>query len=235
MAAEAVPEGGAIETFDTPEAVAINRARLAHLTSLDLPIWGKRVLDVGCGVGHHASFFVERGCSVVCIDGRAENIASLRQHYPDLQAHVANVETDDLSRFGEFDIVHCYGLLYHLENPIAAMRNIQAVCRQFLLLETIICDHRLPLMRIEDETKSSNQALGGLGCRPSPSFVTLVLNRVGFPFVYGARWPPSHEDFIFKRLGNLDSWRDGHNLRCVFVASKAPLQSNGLEPLLNHP
>ena len=37
--------GGGIETFDTPEAAAINRARLAHLDSLGLPIAGKRVLD----------------------------------------------------------------------------------------------------------------------------------------------------------------------------------------------
>ena len=37
-----------------------------------------------------------------------------------------------------------------------------------------------------DETKAANPALDGLGCRPSPSFIALALNRVGFRYVYGA-------------------------------------------------
>ncbi len=227
--------GGGIETFDTPEAAAINRARLAHLDSLGLPVAGKRVLDVGCGVGHHGAFYWERGCSVLCVDAREENIQALRRRYPQLEAHVANAETDDLSGFGAFDIVHCYGLLYHLENPIAALRNIAAVCREILLLETIVCDHPMAILRIEDETLSSNQALGGLGCRPSPGFVAMALNRIGFPFVYAPRRVPDHEDFAFERRGNLDTGRDGHNLRCVFVGSKTPLSLDGLEPLIRSP
>jgi len=235
VAEEGPPPGGGVETFDTPEAAAINRARLAHLDSLGLPVAGKRVLDVGCGVGHHGAFYAERGCSVLCVDAREENIQALRRRYPQLEAHVANVEMDDLSRFGTFDIVHCYGLLYHLENPIAALRNIAAVCRGILLLETIVCDHPMAILRIEDETLSSNQALGGLGCRPSPGFVAMALNRVGFPFVYAPRRTPDHEDFAFERLGNLDTGRDGHNLRCVFVGSKTPLSLDGLEPLIRSP
>ena len=235
VAAEIPSPGGGIDHFDTPEAAAINRARLAHLDSLGLPVAGKRFLDVGCGVGHHGAFYAERGCSVLCIDAREENIQALRRRYPQLEAHVANAETDDLSRFGAFDIVHCYGLLYHLENPIAALRNIAAVCREILLLETIVCDHPMAILRIEDETLSSNQALGGLGCRPSPGFVAMALNRIGFPFVYAPRRAPDHEDFAFERRGNLDTRRDGHNLRCVFVGSKAVLSLDGLEPLVRSP
>ena len=235
MADEGSALGGGIETFDTPEAAAINRARLAHLDSLGLPVAGKRVLDVGCGVGHHGAFYWERGCSVLCVDAREENIHALRRRYPQLEAHVADVETDDFSRFGAFDIVHCYGLLYHLENPIAALRNVAAVCREILLLETIVCDHPMAILRIEDETLSSNQALGGLGCRPSPSFVAMALNRIGFPFVYAPRRAPDHEDFAFERRGNLDTRRNGHNLRCVFVGSKAALSLDGLEPLVRSP
>src|SRR5262245_54746689 len=77
VGAEPLPVGGGVECFDTPAALAINRARLEHLASLGLPLAGKRVLDAGCGVGHLAQFFRERGCEVVCVDGREENIASL--------------------------------------------------------------------------------------------------------------------------------------------------------------
>ena len=50
-----------LETFDSPAARSLNRARMEHLDSLGLPLSGKSVLDVGCGVGHLAQYFVERG------------------------------------------------------------------------------------------------------------------------------------------------------------------------------
>ena len=220
------------ETFDQPEAIKINRARLAHLTSLEIPLERKAVLDVGCGVGHLAQFFVAKGCRVVCVDGRSENISRLRQLYPGLEAHVANVETEPLARFGTFDIVFAYGLLYHLENPLAALRNMASVCQELLLLETVVCDHVEPILGMEDESGAFSQGLKGLGCRPSPSYVVLALNRVGFPFVYAPQKPPEHPDFQFEWRNNLDWRRDGHNLRCIFVASRKELENPQLINLL---
>ena len=68
------PRPGGLEPFDTPGAVAINRARLAHLASLGLPLSGTRILQVGSGVVHHAQVYLERDCTVVCIDRQRENI-----------------------------------------------------------------------------------------------------------------------------------------------------------------
>ncbi len=227
--------GGSTEIFDQPEAVEINRARVSHLASLGLPIDGERVLDVGCGVGHLAQFFVSRGCRVVCVDGREQNIASLRMRYPGLVAHVANVEAESLARFGTFDIVFCYGLLYHLENPLLALRNMASVCEGLLLLETMVCDHPLPVLRLDEEAAAFNQALFGLGCRPSPSYLSLALNRVGFQFVYTPTVPPEHQDFRFEWKRNLDWWRDGHPLRATFVASRTALQNAQLMVLPRQP
>src|SRR5438105_3082377 len=122
--AEASPHESGVECFETPAALELNRARLAHLQSLDLALDGKRVLDVGCGVGHLAQFFLGRGCEVVCVDGREENIAILRAHHPALESHIADIQTDALARFGKFDVVFCYGVLYHLANPLAALHNL---------------------------------------------------------------------------------------------------------------
>ena len=47
------------DVFLTPE-VHINRARLDHLASLGLDLQSKRGLEVGAGIGLHASFFEER-------------------------------------------------------------------------------------------------------------------------------------------------------------------------------
>jgi 2-polyprenyl-3-methyl-5-hydroxy-6-metoxy-1,4-benzoquinol methylase len=231
FASEPLPEGGGTETFDTPEALKLNQARLAHLQSLGLTLSNRSVLDVGCGVGHLAQFFVKQNCRVVCLDGRSENVDSLRTRYPGLEAHVANVETD-LSRFGRFDIVLCYGLLYHLENPLAALRNIAAVCDDLLLLETIVCDHDQPILLLDDETKTYSQALRGVGSRPSPRFVVTALDRVGFPLIYKPRVPPDHPDFRYEWRNNLEWKRDGNLLRKVFVASKRELATDSLALLV---
>jgi len=202
---------------------------MEHLASLELDLNSKTVLDLGCGAGDLAQFFVERDCSIVCLDARQENIDLLSQQYPDLTAHVANVETESLGQFGEFDIVFCYGLLYHLENPIAALRNMRSACKSLLLLSTMVTDHSLPVVMIVDEENMPTQALHGLGCRPSPSYITMVLKRVGFPYVYVPTRPPDHPDFLFDRIDRLD-WHTGkHPLRCVFIASLTELDSAHLK------
>jgi SAM-dependent methyltransferase len=207
---------------------------MEHLESLHLQLEEKKVLDVGAGVGHLAQFFVNKSCNVLCVDGRLENIVKLRQLYPDLEADVADVETEPLAQFGIFDIVFAYGLLYHLENPIVALRNLTSVCQGFLLLETMVCDHKLPVLRIEDESATFDQALKGLGCRPSPSYVVMALNRVGFRFVYAPKVSPNHQEFQFEWKNNLDIQRDGHNLRCIFIASKFELKNPNIVTLLDH-
>jgi FkbM family methyltransferase len=227
--AELPTGGGGLGVFDGPDALAINRARLAHLESLGLPLSGRSVLDAGCGVGHLAQFFVERACRTLCVDARSENIDRLRALYPDLEAAVANVETGRLADFGVFDIVFCYGLLYHLANPLAGLANIAEACGGLLLLETIIADHPLPLCRLADEpSETLNQAIGGVGSRPTPAFVAMALTRLGFPFVYAPVNPPNHPDFEFQWRGDLADSRDGHPLRCVFVASRSKLENSRL-------
>jgi SAM-dependent methyltransferase len=234
-ASEPVPEGGGLEVFDTPAALAINRARLDHLASLGLRLDRRRVLDVGCGVGHLAQFFVARGCSVLALDGREANLESLRSRYPGLEARLVDLDHEPLVPFGRFEIVFCYGLVYHLENPLAGLRSIAAVCDDLLLLETLVCDSAQSVMVMVDEPRVQNQALGQLGSRPSPGYVVMALNRVGFPFVYAPREPPDHPDFRFEWRNDLSISRGVNNLRCIFVASRARLNQSSLIGLLDAP
>jgi hypothetical protein len=91
-----------------------------------------------------------------------------------------------------------------------------AVCDDLLLIETMVCDSRDAVLRLEDETKSFNQALRGLAHRASPSYLAIALNRVGFEYVYAATDPPDHRDYRFSWLDNLDTARDG---RCCEASS----------------
>lgn len=225
------PEPGPA-VFDTPAALAINRARMEHLRALGLPLSGKSVLDVGAGVGYLARELANMGCRVRCVEGRAENVARLRERHPDIPADVADAERDSLAPFGSFDVVFCYGLLYHLENPLAGLRNMAAVCKEMLLLETTVCDHELPVLQPVDEPPSSNQALARIGNRPSPGYVAYALSRAGFAHVYAPAFVPEHDDFRFRWRNDLAHWRDGRLLRCIFVASRAKLESDKLVALV---
>jgi SAM-dependent methyltransferase len=219
-----------LDPFNYPEALALNRARLDHLEKLGLPIEGRSVLDAGCGVGHLAQFFVKHNCRTMCVDARPENIERLRSLYPGLEASAANVESG-LTQFGQFDIVFCYGLLYHLENPILGIRNMAEVCRDLFLLETMVCDSEAPVCCWEEETLSANQAVHGVGCRPSPSFVKLALNLSGFPFVYTTTVRPQDADFEVEWKNSLKWRQSGHLIRSVFVASRQEIPNPNLVPL----
>jgi SAM-dependent methyltransferase len=233
VAQEEAPEGGDEAAFETPEAHAINRARLEHLASLGLFLECRRVLDLGGGVGHLAQFFVERGCAVVATDARKSNVETMRRLYPSLDARVVDVE-GDLSHLGRFDVVFSYGLLYHVENPILALRNMAAVCDSLLLIETMVCDSPLPIARLDDEPLSSNQALRGLAHRPSPTYLAMALNRIGLEHVYAPVHPPEHPDYRFEPFHDLAYARDGHLLRAVFIASRQPLPNESLVAVVGH-
>lgn len=208
------------ETFDKEDALAINRARLEHLASLDLPLSHKKVLDVGCGVGHLAQFFVERECKVMSIDAREENLQTLKRKYPTLPHACVDIERDDISALGAFEIVFCYGLLYHTENPALVIEKIANACTDLLLLETCVTDSVEPLVQYAEETATVSQALHGIGSRPSPAWIVSLLRHHGFAHVYSPVKQPEYEDFLFSPKNDLSYQRDRHNLRRIFIASK---------------
>jgi len=234
--------------FDTPEALELNRARIEHLESLNLDLKGKRVLDVGCGVGHFSKWFDSKGALVSCVDARIDNIHRIQDISSLLWAraeHIGmfDIETDgpyiaarsragcmrsdgpqlDLCLNGPFDIVFCYGLLYHLENPLRALRNMAALCDGMLLLETIICDHPAPLLMLRPENPSlDNQGVSSLSTVPTISCVTTALAGCGFYGVTTASPPhvPNHPEFHWQHAWDLACERDGHPLRWATVAYK---------------
>lgn len=224
------------EVFTTPEAIKINKARIEHLESLKLPLKGKTVLDVGAGIGILAQYFVQNDCDATCIDGRFENINSLRSQYPHLKnkSFVVDVERDDLNPLGIFDIIFCYGLIYHVEKPELVLEKLSKLTRELLLLETCITDHPEPFNLWAEETSSYNQALQGVGSRPTPSFIISSLHQAGFTYVYFPKNRPKHEDFQFRYSGDFSNSRDNHLLRQIFVASKKEILNSSLQLVSFH-
>lgn len=223
------PQGPGMLHFASEHYQIHNRARLAHLASLELPISG-RVLEVGSGPGDHTGFYLERGCTVVATDARVECLRELQSRFPGVETHC--VDMDDprpLYELGKFDVVHCYGLLYHLRSPETAISALSRVCNHLLLLETCVSPEGGAQCTHVDESRDDyTQSSSGVGCRPTRTWVFETLKRY-FPFVYQTRTQPDHPEFP-------TAWTDlsgGPDLkRIVLVASKRSCDSPLLSPEL---
>jgi SAM-dependent methyltransferase len=217
--------GNPFEVFLAPDAEAINRARQQHLASLGLDLDGKKVLEVGAGIGLHTPFFLERGCDVTVTDGRPENVAEIARRLPQARTAVVDMEIDrSLADLGRFDIVYCYGLLYHLSNPERALARIAEVCDGQLLLSTAVSPGNYDELLLVRDPDYFNQALSGIGCRPTRQW---VLNRLRMLFghAYIPRTQPDHVDFP-------TDWKQPPiqlMYRSTFIGSRTPLGLPSLE------
>jgi|GEM_PF-263497 len=184
-----------IDVFHSYHYQRHNQRRQEHLASLGLDIAGATVLEVGAGIGDHTSFFLDRGCQVFTTEARQANLEILRSRYPNLQVRHLDLDAPDTTFNEVFDIVYCYGLLYHLKQPTEAIEFMSRCCRKMLLLETCVSFGEGESINPCGELAASpSQAISGQGCRPTRRWVYNQL-KGQFDFVYMPITQPNHEEF----------------------------------------
>lgn len=222
------------QNFLTPYYQRHNQRRQEHLASLDLPIAGKTVLEVGSGIGDHTSYFIDRKCKVTSTDGRQELLDILQRRYPQVTTFLWDIEFPPAELIPRSQIVYAYGILYHTKNPQSVLENLASLCNEILLLETCVSFGDKELINLTSETiNDPTQALRGTGCRPTRPWVFKSLKNL-FPFVYLTKSQPWHEEFPadWTNLGKKD---EGGLSRSIFVASRIPLVNPNLSTeLLNY-
>ena len=208
--------------FDEPAAIDINEARGHTLTSLLLEMKSDVAitsgLDAGCGFGYFANLLCQEGLDVSGFDGRPENVAEAARRYPKIKFAVWNVEDPRLVDLGKFDFVSCFGLLYHLENPMLAIRNIAALTGKVLVMESVIVPSDMPMARLYEEDTDVDQGLTYVALIPSESFFVKALYLAGMNHVYRALPLPDHPDFRFHAAKK--------RRRTLLVASRAPIRAS---------
>lgn len=136
----------------------IERTRVANLVKHAFPalldacggsLRGKRVLDVACNCG---------GFSVEAAKRESEYVLGIDvvEHYIEqgnfikralglgqVEFKVMNIDSLTESAVGLFDVTFCFGILYHLENPVFTMKRLAAVTRKCMLVDTNIL--RIPV------------------------------------------------------------------------------------------
>jgi len=208
------------DVFQSYEYQRHNQRRQEHLASLGLPIAGERVLEVGAGIGDQTSFFLDRGCEVVSTEPRKDNLAVLRSRYPDLRVERLDLDAPDRLQGETFDIVYCYGTLYHLKTPAEAIKFMAERCSKMLLMETCVSVGSGEAINLcEERAEDQSQSIHGQGCRPTRKWVYNALKE-HFPHVYMPQTQPWHKEFPL-------DWTTATSARLltrsVFIASRVKL------------
>lgn len=101
---------------------------------------GLRVLDLGAGEGGLSLELAAHGARVVCVDGRQMNIAKaeLAASALGLKIEFRCQDVRALPTSERYDLVLCFGLLYHLdaESAVRLVEAIGAVAQRLLILDT---------------------------------------------------------------------------------------------------
>ena len=105
-----------------------------------------RAVDVGCHEGYYTFSLREMGVAeVLGLDFREDNLRRARfvaQQLGIQQVQFQQADAEELNPadFGEFPLTLCYGLLYHVENPMRVLRRLHALTGELLVLETQVVD-----------------------------------------------------------------------------------------------
>lgn len=94
-------------------------------------LWGgKRVLEIGCGIGSDAEEFAKNGAEYVGIDISKESISLSRQRFQvlDLEGEFHHRDASQpLTDLGHFDLIYSYGVIHHYPDIEQIIKNIYEV------------------------------------------------------------------------------------------------------------
>jgi SAM-dependent methyltransferase len=103
------------------------------VTFADFPQWrGKRVLEIGCGIGTATISFARAGADVTAVDLSSESLdlARKRAEVFDLtdRVHLKYADAENLSEYvrpATFDLIWSFGVLHHTPNPERAFNELK--------------------------------------------------------------------------------------------------------------
>jgi tRNA (mo5U34)-methyltransferase len=112
---------------------------------------GHACLDVACNEGYFSHLLWRRGAAVTGIDVRQLNVRRARvvQQLTGIDGARLRFEEADLYHFeappASFEICLFLGILYHVEDPMGALRRLHALTRGVAVVETQLTRQSEPL------------------------------------------------------------------------------------------
>jgi ubiquinone/menaquinone biosynthesis C-methylase UbiE len=215
-----LPDGSTTVTYHDAGIQAIHDTRWEMLeTYLDINLGDERgsltALDLASHQGWFAYNMANSGfSSVLGIDARQSHVDDSRlisEVYGMDQLNFRQGDIHELNRDepGQFDVVLMLGLLYHLENPVGALRTCRELCKKHCIIETQVVpgmsgfvdygsyQYVRPLkgsfgiVDEVDDTHGPEASVTGICLVPSLDALMWILEKVGFSSAKVLE-PPEH-------------------------------------------
>lgn len=192
----------------------------------------KKLLDLGCGQADISGAMYRLGADVTAVDARQEHLTIASKKFQGIKTVKADIERAWPFVNQKFDITLDLALLCHIRDFESHLVSVCA-STNFLVLETAVCDSNDPnKVIIIDESKAIyDNAINGVGCRPSAEAIEKVLSNCGMsfirmdnarlnagPFVYDWQVQNTDDTSINKRR----MWFCGKSGNRIIQASKLP-------------
>lgn len=110
----------------------LNPARLNYVAK-QLPLKGKKILDVGCGGGLLSEALAREGADVVALDLAEELIEIAKLHLYEsnvkVEYRLQSVESLAEEMAGQFDAITCMEMLEHVPDPSSILRACEKLLK----------------------------------------------------------------------------------------------------------
>jgi len=204
-----LPDGSTTPTYHGADIKVIHDTRWQMLQSclddrLGKALQGLTALDLASHQGWFAVKMAQAGfASVSGIDARESHVSDSQliadiYDLDQLSFSQGDIHALDAGQLGQFDVVLMLGLLYHLENPIGALRTCRELCSNLCIIETQIVpgisgyvdygsyQYVRPLkgsfgiIDETDDTHGPEASITGICLVPSLDALLWTLRKVGF-------------------------------------------------------
>jgi tRNA (mo5U34)-methyltransferase len=204
-----LPDGTTTPTYHDGELNAIHDTRwrmLEHRLEAEFPggFGDLRAIDLAAHQGWFATKLAQANLrQVTCVDANESHVEDARLitgvlGLDEVECLHSDIFQLDPAALGKFDLVLMFGLLYHLENPVGALRLAHALCGRLCVVETQVIPGMSGMVDfgsfqfvkplhgsfgVLDETAETHgpeAGVSGICLVPSVEALTWLLEKVGF-------------------------------------------------------